>query len=223
MTSTPDSAPANAGPRWHRRKEARPTEILDAALEEFVVKGFAAARLDDIARRAGCTKGTIFLYFPTKEDLFKATVREYVLPRIQIAEQTVDQHQGPVRELLEKVLRARWDGLANTRLSGLPKLMFAEAGNFPDLARFYHEEIVARSQAVIVRILELGVARGEFRPIDVHAVALACVSPMLMASMWKHSFAPCVPRYADAKAFFDTSLEILLRGIAAEPAQGGRS
>jgi len=221
MTSTPESE-SPAGPRWHRRKEARPTEILDAALEEFVVKGFAAARLDDIARRAGCTKGTIFLYFPTKEELLKATVREYVVPRIQIAEQTVDQHQGPVRELLEKVLRARWEGLTNTRLSGLPKLVFSEAGNFPDLARFYHDEVVARSQAVIVRILELGVARGEFRPIDVNSVALACVSPMLMASMWKHSFAPCAPRFADADAFFDTSLEILLRGIAAAP-EGGRS
>jgi AcrR family transcriptional regulator len=223
MASTPHSTEPASGPRWHRRKQTRPAEILDAALDEFVARGFAAARLEDIARRAGCTKGTIFLYFPTKEELFKALVREFVVPRIQQAEQTVEQHEGPVRDLLEKVLRTRWEGLLNSRLSGLPKLMFAEAGNFPEISRFYHDEVVVPSQAVVKRILELGIQRGEFRAIDVNSVALLTVAPMLTASLWKHSFAHCAPSYADAQAYFDTSLEILLRGIAREASPGGQS
>jgi AcrR family transcriptional regulator len=222
MASNPPTTDPAAGPRWHRRKETRPTEILEAALDEFVSRGFAASRLDDIARRAGCTKGTIFLYFPTKEELFKAAVREFLVPRIQQAEQAVEQHEGPVRELLANVLRARWDGLIHSRLSGLPKLMFAEAANFPDLSRFYHDEVIARSQAVVKRILELGIQRGEFRDVDVHSVALLTVSPMLMASLWKHSFAHCAPTYADSQAYFDASLEILLRGIAREAQPGGQ-
>jgi AcrR family transcriptional regulator len=223
MSTHPSSTEKTREPRWHRRKEARPVEILDAALEEFVARGFAATRLDDIARRAGCTKGTIFLYFATKEELFKAVVREYVVPRIQRAEQAVDEHDGPVRDLLEKVVRARWEGLLNSNLSGLPKLMFSEAGNFPDLVRFYHDEVVTRSQAVVRRILELGIARGEFRDVDVHSVALVTASPMLMAALWKHSFAPCVPGYAQTRNYLEASLEILLRGLARDTTPGGRS
>ncbi len=222
MQTKPAAAGTRRGPRWHRRKETRPAEILDAALEEFVARGFAATRLEDIAKRAGCTKGTIFLYFPNKGELFKAMVREHVLPRIREAEQSVEGHGGPVRDLLADVLRARWDGLYHSKLSGLPKLMFAEAGNFPELARFYHDEVVSRSQAVVKRILELGIQRGEFRDLDVHTTALVMVSPMLMASLWRHSFAHCAPDYADAQAFFDTALDFLLRGLARETSPGGQ-
>jgi AcrR family transcriptional regulator len=223
MPTNPTTSPKPRGPRWQRRKEARPAEILEAALQEFVARGFAGTRLDDIARRAGCTKGTIFLYFATKEELFKALVREYIVPRIQLTEQVVEQHDGPVRDLLEKILRSRWDGLLNSPLSGLPKLMFSEAGNFPDLVRFYHDEVVSRSQAIVRRVIELGIARGEFRDVDVHAVALVTASPMLMAALWKHSFAPCVPNYADTQTYFETSLDILLRGLARDPKTGGQS
>src|SRR5437879_2411862 len=100
---------AEPAPRWHRRKEDRPAELLEAALTEFVSRGFAATRLEDVARRAGCTKGTIFLYFANKEELFKALVRQTVLPRIQEAEAMVEQHRGSQRDLLIRLLRARWD------------------------------------------------------------------------------------------------------------------
>lgn len=223
MPTRPSPAPPREGPRWHRRKETRPAEILAAALDEFVARGFAATRLEDIARRAGCTKGTIFLYFPNKEELFKAMVRAHVVPRIEQAEQRFESHEGSARELLAYILRARWDGLHHSPLSGLPKLMFSEAGNFPELARFYHDEVVSRSQAVVRRILELGIRRGEFRDVDVHVVAQVMVSPMLMAMLWKHSFAHCAPTTADAQAFFETSLDFLLRGLAREAVPGGSS
>lgn len=218
----PPSPPEQAAPRWHRRKEARPAEILDAALHEFVSRGFAATRLEDIARRAGCTKGTIFLYFPGKEELFKALVRENVVARIQDAEALVTRHEGPIRDLLVQLLRMRWQGIVNSKLSGLPKLMFAEAGNFPELVRFHFDEVVARNQALLEGVLRDGVTRGEFREHDVEYVARLAVTPILMAALWKHSYRAhaCAP--IDPERYFEASLELLLRGIARDP-EGGTS
>jgi AcrR family transcriptional regulator len=206
-----------SAPRWQRRKEARPAEILEAAIPEFVSRGYAATRLEDVARRAGCTKGTIFLYFPSKAELFKALVRQTVLPRIQQAEEMVEQHRGTYRELLVQLLRARWDAIVNSPMSGLPKLMFAEAGNFPELARFHFDEIITRSQAIIQGVLRAGIDAGEFREHDTESVARLACSPMIMAALWKHSFGPHASTYIDPDRYLETSLELLLRGIARTP------
>lgn len=212
--------PATVEPRWHRRKEDRPAEILDAALHEFVARGFSAARLEDIARRAGCTKGTIFLYFDNKEELLKALVRETIVPLLEHAEQIVETHQGTARELLEKLLRARWAAMQDSRLSGLPKLVFAEAGNFPEVAKFFHDEVIARSHATVKLALQLGIDKGEFRPMDTGNVARVAFAPMLIASLWKHSFAKCNPE-ADPVAYFEASLDVLLHGIERTDTHGG--
>jgi len=207
-------------PRWHRRKEARPTEILDAALHEFLAHGFTATRLDDIAHRAGCTKGTIFLYFENKEELFKAIVHETLLPGIEQAEERVDQHQGSARELLHELVRARWDLMVNSPLSGVPKLVISEAGQFPDLVRFFHDEIISRSHAVFARVLRAGVERGEFRALDVEYVTRALMAPLIMAALWKHSIQPYASQQVDPEKYFNTSFDLLLAGLAA-PAAGG--
>src|SRR6266446_5005945 len=110
-------------PRWRRRKDARPEEIISAALEVFADRGFAATKLEDVARRAGVTKGTIYLYFENKEALFKS-------------------FPGSARELFERLVREYWRLVGETSLVGIPKLMMAEANNFPELARFYYEEVV---------------------------------------------------------------------------------
>ena len=202
-----------AGPRWQRRKQARPSEILDAALVEFVEHGFSGSRLEDIARRAGCTKGTIFLYFDNKQELFKAMVRRTMLPVIETGESMLEQHDGAARELLVKLLRQRFDYMTNTAACALPKLMLAEAANFPELARFYHEEIITRSHAIIERTLRLGVERGEFRPIDTSNVARVAVAPLLLVAAWKFSFMKHAKVDLDAEAFFESGLDLLLRGI----------
>ena len=214
MTRT--ATKSRPAPRWKRRKEARPAEILQAAFAEFVDRGFAAARLDDIARRAGVTKGTIFLYVANKDELFKALVREFVVPMIEHDERTVEAHEGGARELLERTLRARWARLFETEASGLPKLLFSEAGKFPDLARFYGEVVVERSHAVLRRILERGIARGEFRAdLNVREAARLAVAPILLAAVWKHSFAKCAVGTVEPEAFFETHLQLFLDGLAA--------
>src|SRR5450830_354499 len=121
-------------PRWERRKDARPQELLAAALDLFVERGFASTRLEDVARRAGVSKGTLYLYFTNKEELFKAVVRDSIVPVIGAAEDSIAGFEGHSADLLRKVLGDWWERLGATKASGITKLIMAEAGNFPDIA-----------------------------------------------------------------------------------------
>jgi len=221
MTDSP-AEPRHPEPRWHRRKEARPVEILDAAMQEFSTRGFAAARLEDIARRAGCTKGTIFLYFQNKEELFKALVRHSVLPALEQAESLAERHEGSWSELLEALMRSRWEMMVNSKVGAVPKLLFADAGNFPELSRFYMQEIVARSHALIERVLRAGIESGEFRQHDTVAVARVAMAPLIIASLWKNSFRS-QDVGIDIERYFANALDLLLHGIARGQAEGDRT
>ncbi len=143
-------------PRWRRRKSARPEEILQAALEVFTDRGFAATKLEDVARRAGVTKGTIYLYYENKEALFKALVRETIVPVIAKGEALAHSFTGTARDLFEQLVREYFRLMGDTPLSGIPRLMIAEAGNFPELARFYYEEVVTRGHRLMAGVLERG-------------------------------------------------------------------
>src|SRR5579871_3879159 len=138
--------------RWRRRKEARPAEILQAALASFQERGFAGTRLEDVAARAGVTKGTIYLYYPSKKELFKAVVRSELLPNIEWIESALDE-PGPAAPLLERLFTFWARDLFPSPVSVLPKLVIAEAGNFPELARFYLETVVHRGLGLIASLL----------------------------------------------------------------------
>lgn len=200
-------------PRWRRRKEARPAEILAAALEIFGERGYEATRLVDVARRAGCTKGTIFLYYENKIELFKAAVREVMTPLVIETEQLVESHQGPALELVEKLLRLRWDHMMRNRLSGLVKLMLAETRTYPELARFYNDEFIERNQALLRNVLERGIQRGELRPMDVTQVARFLVAPMMFATVWRHAFEHAVGTPGTLEDYFESALSIMLAGL----------
>jgi AcrR family transcriptional regulator len=205
--------PSASKPRWERRKDARPQELLAAALDLFVERGYAATRLDDVAARAGVSKGTLYLYFTNKEELFKAVVRENVLPVIGEAEGVIDAYAGHSAELFREIVLGWWERIGNTKLSGITKLMMAEACNFPEVARFYHDEVISRGNAIIIRMLERGVLRGEFRKIDVmQATHLVC-APMLMLMMWKHSFNACGSEPISADAYLTSFIDLFLHGL----------
>jgi AcrR family transcriptional regulator len=200
-------------PRWCRRKEARPQELLAAALDLFVERGYAATRLDDVAARAGVSKGTLYLYFANKEELFKAVVRENVLPVIGEAEEMIDRHEGSCEALFRGIMIGWWERVGNTRLAGISKLMLAESGNFPEVAKFYHEEVINRSKAMIGRVLERGIERGEFRPIDAGQAVSVVVAPMIMLMLWKHSFNACGVEAISADAYLKCFTDLLLHGL----------
>ncbi len=200
-------------PRWTRRKEARPQELLAAALDLFVERGYAATRLEDVAARAGVSKGTLYLYFTNKEELFKAVVRENMVPVLGEAETMVDGYQGNSADLFRDIIRGWWDRIGNTKLSGITKLIMAESGNFPELTQFYHDEVISRGNAMIVRMLERGVTRGEFRRIDPEQAMNIVCAPMLMLMMWKHSFSACNRQSISVDAYLDSFIDLMLHGL----------
>lgn len=210
----PSRSPRRGKPRWQRRKDARPEEIVTAALEEFVERGFAATRLEDVARRAGVTKGTLYLYFKNKEALFKAVVRQTIVPVIAQGESIARSFTGSARELLEQLVREYWRLVYETSLAGIPKLMMAEAANFPQLARFYYDEVVTRAHRLLGGVIERGMKSGEFRRVDVPAATKLALSPLMHATIAQRAFAACMPEGFDVRKYLDTHIDLYLHGIA---------
>lgn len=201
--------------RWERRKEARPAELTAAALELFVERGFKGTRLEDVAARAGVSKGTLYLYFEDKEALFAAVIREGILPNLAQVEQLVRDHEGPTADLIRNLVHFWWRNVGGTRLGGLPKLIFSEAANFPDLCKLFLDEVFNRGQALIIQILERGIARGEFRPCDPRYVARLIIAPLVQLAIWNRSLAPYDGHPLDDQLYLDTHIDLLLNGLTA--------
>jgi AcrR family transcriptional regulator len=167
-----------AGAR-QRRKLARPQELLDAALDLFVEKGFAATRSEEVAARAGVSKGTLYLYYPSKEELLKEVIRQNVVNQIAEGVEIVRAFEGSSSELLAHMMRLWWQRVGETRASGILKLMMSEVRNFPEIAEFYIDEVTAPCDRMLAEIVERGIARGEFRPVVplfVHLLVMASLN-----------------------------------------------
>jgi AcrR family transcriptional regulator len=202
--------------RWRRRKQARPREILAAALACFKERGFAGTRLEDVAARAGVTKGTIYLYFPSKEDLFKAVVRGELVPNIDHLEAALAE-PAPAAAQLERLFGFWAETIAPSPLSVIPKIVLAEAGNFPELARFFLKTAPHRVLRLVASILRQGIARGEFRPVDVEHVAYCVIGPLVFSLLWQHSLGPHDDRPLDVQAVSRAHLDLILHGLRVAP------
>lgn len=182
----------------------------------FAERGFAAARMDDIASRARVSKGTIYLYFESKEAVFRALVQETLARRVSDLAAFARDHRGPVAPLLRELLLRLGHFISTSDLVMLPKMVIAEAGNFPDLARIYREEVVERGLTLFGGLLQTGMERGEFRKVPVqHAVRL-CLAPLLLAAIWRTTFAPSDAAPYDYAGLIETHVSTLLRGLQAE-------
>lgn len=204
--------------RRTRRKDARPDEVIEAARDLFVSRGFAATKLEDVARRAGVSVGLPYLYFQNKEGLFKAVVRASILPQFRLGEDMLEGYQGSSAALLDLLIRKAWQ-LEQSPTGGLGKLVIAEAHNFPDIARFYLEEVVLRGRRFFERVIERGIARGEFRSVDVKQAARVVAAPLSILSLWHRSLAPFEPDPAatDPDAYLTAYLDLVLAGLRAAP------
>lgn len=205
-------------PRWQRRKEARPAEILTAALDVFAERGFAAAKLDEVAARAGVSKGTLYLYFASKEELFRSVVRGLLLPNLAAAERRIAEHTGPASELLRGLVFTFGRVIAESKLGAIPKLIIAEAANFPDLAKFYYEEVVKRGMRAMGGLLQRGVDSGEFRPIAIEQFLPMLMGPLLLLIVWKHGFERAGVPPLPAEAVIAQHADSLLRALAPDRA-----
>ena len=198
-----------------RRKEARPGELLAAALELFVEKGFAATRAEEVAKRAGVSKGTLFLYFASKEELFKAVVRENISGRFSAWSGEIEGYQGSSADLLRYAVNTWWERVGSTKVSAITKLMMSEGGNFPELADFYQQEVVKPGHALLRRVLQRGIDRGEFAPVNVDLAIYSVLAPMVFLMLWRHSTHICVDRDApfDPDQYIALQAETVLCGL----------
>lgn len=199
--------------RWQRRKEARPAELLDAALDVFFEKGFAAARLEDIAARAGVSKGTIYLYFNSKDDVFEALVRAIPLPNVEQLRALAADATIPADQMLRRMLTFMGGVLRDGRMTKFPRLVIGEGGRFPKLAETYKREVISRGVAVISSIIERGIEEGRFRKVDPQHAAFGAMSPLLFSAIWRTTFERFDSAPLDTGAFVAQHIDTFLQGI----------
>lgn len=205
-----------------RRKEARPGELLEAALDLFVEKGFAATRSEEVAVRAGVSKGTLFLYFQSKEELFKAVVIENLAGRFTEWNREFDEYEGSTADMLRYCMRIWWERVGSTKASGLTKLMMSEGRNFPELAEFYRREVVQPGHKLLRRIIQRGIDSGEFAPVDVDLAIYTVIAPMIFLMLTKHSPAICFDEKSDIdpEKYLALQAETVLHGLSLPPKAG---
>jgi AcrR family transcriptional regulator len=201
-------------PVRQRRKEARPAEIMAAALDLFVERGFAATKLDEVAARAGVSKGTLYLYFSSKEELFKAVIQQGILPVLEQGEEMLAQHSGDTASLLRALINRWWEVVGKSKLAGILKLIVSEAGNFPEVARYFHDNVSQGIDELLGKVLQMGIEKGEFRPVDIESAIDAIAAPILMRAIWEYSIAPyCSRGQKDSEVYLRTNIDLLLNGL----------
>ncbi len=194
-----------------RRKDARPNELIEAGLAEFAARGFAATRLDDVAKRAGVVKGTIYRYFADKEALFLAAVQSRATPVLGGLETAVDAFNGTTSELLRLILHTVYARLVESDLRVLMRVIIAEGVNFPELAALYHREMITKGKAVLATVVQRGIARGEVRPNAAADLPIIIMAPAIMAAVWKMTFDPLDP--VSTERFLAAHLALLEEGL----------
>jgi len=204
---------ADDKPKWRRRKEARPGEIVEAALEVFAEKGFAAAKLDDIARRAGISKATLYLYFETKEEIFRAVARAAVASLLQAFEGQAEAFDVPFVELAPRLLSSAARMMASGRVPAIARMVIGESRNFPDLARIWHDDVVTSVLEMVAGIIARAQARGEVAPGDPRLHAFSLMGPMVMAMLFGEVFGGVGANPPDLQALADQHADTALRGL----------
>jgi AcrR family transcriptional regulator len=206
-------------PRWQRRPEDRPDEILAAATAVFGEQGFARARLEDVARRAGVSKGTLYLYFDSKEVLFREMVRKNVVAVVAEAEEKYARFDGSARDALADLVQNWWRLLGTRESACITRLVGAELSNFPEIGRFYFDEVIARTRRLIASIIDRGVSSGELRPVVNDYAVRGLPSLLIHAVNHQRFFAPYDPNALTDAQVLDGILDLYFHGVTAPAAQ----
>ena len=205
-----------SSPRWQRRSEDRPGEICAAALEVFAEKGFAAAKLDEIAKRAGVSKGTLYLYFQDKADLFRAVIRDTVAPRVAAVRELADKVQLPFAQIVPLFLANFAEMTTRLPVGAVAKIVIGESRNFPELAKVWHDQVASRALATLAELIVKAQARGEVRAGDPRLHAFSLVGPMLMGVLWRETLQPVGGAPVDLAVLAKQHSETVLTGLLEE-------
>ena len=200
------------GPRFQRRKEDRPQEITDAAYDVFARKGYSRARVEEVAKKAGVSKGLLYAYFRSKEELFKAVIRSVVVRRVDALLQAVETTELSSEEFIRGPLLDFMKQVPGSPITIVIKLLIAEGQRHPDLVDFYWENVVARGLSAISGFIRRGVERGEFRETAVTDMPQVVLAPMMLSMIWRLVFAK---RELDTDKLMETQIEMILAWIKA--------
>jgi AcrR family transcriptional regulator len=204
-------------PKWNRRKEDRPTEIVDAAMDLFAEKGFANTNLNDVAKRAGVVKGTLYRYFDTKESVFRAVVQQALATHLQDLEKAAAAFDGSLAEFVPMLLKRAANRLGNARLPGIARMVLTESRVFPDLAAVWHDELVTRMLALITGLIVKAQDRGEVRPGDPKLYAFSILGPMAMGVLFHEVFGSSRSTAPDLDKLAAQHAETIMRGLSTSP------
>jgi len=200
-------------PRWQRRAEDRPREIRAAALEVFAEKGFAAAKLDEIARRAGVSKGTLYLYFADKEQLFRAVVRDSIAPNVEAITSALAAVDLPFAQVIPALFARFAENIGKIPVGAVAKMVIGESSNFPELARVWHDEIASKAIGAVTALIAKAQARGEVRPGDPRLYAFTLMGPMIMSALWTRTLVPAGGEAIDIPRLAAQHTEAVLNGL----------
>ena len=201
-----------AQPRYRRRKEDRPQEITEAAFLAFAEKGYAATRVEEVARRAGVSKGLLYLYFKTKEELFKAVIKSVVIRRVDALVTTLENTELSSEEFLRGPLLEFMKSVPGSPISVVIRLLISEGNRHPDLVDYYWENVVSKGLAAISRFIERGVQRGEFRATAVSELPQLLLAPVMLSVIWRLLFAT---QDLDTDKLITTHIDMILAYIKA--------
>lgn len=199
-------------PSYHRRKEDRPQEITEAAFDAFAEKGYASTRVDEVASRAGVSKGLLYLYFKTKEELFKAVVKNVVVRRVDALTAIVEKTELSSEEFIRGPASAFLKEVPGSPVAVIIRLLISEGPRHPDLLEYYYNHVVSKGLALVKRIVSRGIERGEFRPSAVDDLPHLFLAPVMMSVVWRSLFAK---QALDTDKLIDTQLELLLAHMKA--------
>jgi AcrR family transcriptional regulator len=200
-------------PKWNRRKDARPAEIISAAVDVFAEKGFAEATLDEVAKRAGVVKGTLYRYFDTKEALFRAVVQDALAAQLHDVETAASAMQGSLADIVPMLLRRAANHMGDARLPAIARMVLTESRAFPDLAAIWHDALAARLLAFIAGLIATAQKRGEVRPGDPQLYAFSIMGPMVMAVLFHEVFGSAQPTAPNLDKLASQHAETILRGL----------
>jgi AcrR family transcriptional regulator len=200
-------------PKFRRRPADRPAEILAAALEVFAERGFQAARLEEVAKRAGVSKGALYLYFETKADLFRAVVTDAVSPNLDRVKVMASADVSVEQALRMGVGVLARHVVTDRRITGVVKLVIAESRNHPELATIWHETVVEPGIRLMTGLIAAGQARGEVRAGDPRLFAYGVMGPMVLSMVWRETFEPIGAEPLDVVKLADQHLDTVLRGM----------
>jgi len=207
-------------PKQRRAPAARPQEIIDAALAQFVETGFAGTRLDDVARRAGLSKAAIYLYFADKTALFEGVVQHAVASNIGQVEAMLAGHRGPVAPLLPRILEFMASRIETTPMAAVAKLVISESRAFPEVGRFYLKEVIGRGLPLFEGLIRRGIEQGEFRNVDSSMTVRSMMGPMLLAIVWRTVFEPIGADKLDVRSLALHHADLMLHALRPDTREG---